>query len=100
MTEECGLGSSSDHGEQSSINSGGESGGHLRDSTGEMASEEGHENDSSDNGEQRPQSDTSPNLFLKFRVKLEFLEFLSPRIFLHAMFCLEIFSPGILFHGK
>ena len=65
MTEECGLGSSSDHGEQSSINSGGESGGHLRDSTGEMASEEGHENDSSDNGEQRPQSDTSPNLFLK-----------------------------------
>ena len=64
MTEECGLGSSSDHGEQSSINSGGDSA-HLRDSTGEMASEEGHENDSSDNGEQRPQSDTSPNLFLK-----------------------------------
>ena len=64
LTEECGLGSSSDHGEQSSINSGGDST-HLRDSTGEMASEEGHENDSSDNGEPRPQSDTSPNLFLK-----------------------------------
>ena len=40
LTEECGLGSSSDHGEQSSINSGGDST-HLRDSTGEMASEEG-----------------------------------------------------------
>ena len=64
MTEECGLGSSSDHGEQSSINSGGDSA-HLRDSTGEMASEEGHENDSSDNGEPRPPSDSSPNLFLK-----------------------------------
>ena len=48
LSEECGLGSSSDHGEQSSINSGGDST-HLRDSTGEMASEEGHENDSSDN---------------------------------------------------
>ena len=69
--DEFGLGSSSDHGEQSSINSGGDSAGHLRDSTGEMASEEGHENDSSDNGEPRPLLDTqsqsgqSSNLFLK-----------------------------------
>ena len=71
MGDEFGLGSSSDHGEQSSINSGGDSAGHLRDSTGEMASEEGQENDSSDNGEPRPLLDTqsqsgqSPNLFLK-----------------------------------
>ena len=71
LGDELGLGSSSDHGEQSSINSGGDSAGHLRDSTGEMASEEGQENDSSDNGEPRPLLDTqsqsgqSPNLFLK-----------------------------------
>ena len=32
--------------------------------------------------------------------KLGFLEFSGPRIFLNAMFCLGMFCPGILFHGK
>ena len=42
----------------------------------------------------------SPKKILKFHDKLGFLEFSGPTIFLPAMFCLEIFCPGILFHGK
>ena len=40
------------------------------------------------------------NKILKFHDKLGFLEFSGPTIFLPAIFCLEIFCPGILFHGK
>ena len=38
--------------------------------------------------------------FQNFHDKLGFLEFSGPTIFLLAIFCLEIFCPGILFHGK